>query len=158
MNKTKDILYTIFMGLLLYVAGAVILGGAQYFINMYFSMDFISIILYFFLARYITSQVLKGVNERGKFYTIILCIYTALMYLMKDYVATTIYLFMIGYGFKELISLVPFTMYLNFITIFDFSLSIDGFFVSIISLLIKIIDLLVMGYGVYTTYKLTKVL
>ena len=85
MRKTRDVLYTIFMGLILFLSGAVILGGISYFIDRYIGIDFVSVLLYFFMATFLTKRIMMNIVSRGIFYSIILPIYTGLMYLIKDY-------------------------------------------------------------------------
>jgi len=156
MNKTKDIIYAILFGALLYLVGAIILGAVEYLIDLYIGIDFVSILLYFFLARYITSQLMKGINNGGKFYTILFCIYTGLMFVLKNFVSTFVLLMVSGYSFVEILPLIPMTILGRIISVFKLDLSVNGALASIVNLLMLIIDLLIMGDGIYDAYKITK--
>ncbi len=156
MKNIRDYLYVIFIGLLLYLSGAVILGGISYFIDMTIGIDFISVLLYFLSSIFLTRQVLKGITIRNKFVSIILPIYTALMYFLKDFIAILVINMVNGGTFLESLMIIPHIYYINFITVFQIDFSVDGVFSAIIRLLITILDILIMAVGVYNSYKITK--
>lgn len=156
MKNIRDYLYVIFIGLLLYLSGAVILGGISYFIDMTIGIDFISVLLYFLSSIFLTRQVLKGITIRNKFVSIILPIYTALMYFLKDFIAILVINMVNGGTFLESLMIIPYIYYINFITVFQIDFSVDGVFSAIIRLLITILDTLIMAVGVYNSYKITK--
>lgn len=156
MSKTRDYLHVIFIGLLLFLSGAIILGAVSYLIGAYIGIDLISVILYFVMATFLTKQVLKGVETRNKFISIILPIYTALMYILKDYIALLVVYIISGAQFVEILKLVPTMMFYNFINIFIFDASVSGIFGFIINILFEVIEILIMGAGVYYSYKITK--
>jgi len=156
MSKTRDYLHVIFIGLLLFLSGAIILGAVSYLIGTFIGIDFISVILYFVTATFLTKQVLKGVETRNKFISIILPIYTALMYILKDYIALLVVYIISGAQFVEILKLVPTMMFYNFINIFIFDASVSGIFGFIINILFEVIEILIMGAGVYYSYKITK--
>lgn len=156
MKNIRDYLYVIFIGLLLYLSGAVILGGISYFIDMTIGIDFISVLLYFLSSIFLTRQVLKGITIRNKFVSIILPIYTALMYFLKDFIAILVINMVNGGTFLESLMIIPYIYYINFITVFQIDFSVDGVFSAIIRLLITILDILIMAVGVYNSYKITK--
>ena len=155
MKKTKDYLYVIFIGLILYLAGAVILGGISYFIDVFIGFDFVSVLLFFVFSMFITRQVLKGISIRNKFVSIILCIYTAIMYFIKDFVAILVVLLMNGEAFFDALLFIPYYYFVTFISVFTIDFSVDGVFTAIINLLITIIDILILVIGVYNCYKIT---
>ena len=62
MKNTRDYLYVIFMGLILFLSGAIILGGISYFIDVYIGFDFVSVLLYFVVSMFLTRQILKGIS------------------------------------------------------------------------------------------------
>ena len=156
MKNIRDYLYVIFIGLLLYLSGAVILGGISYFIDITIGIDFISVLLYFLSSIFLTIQVLKGITIRNKFVSIILPIYTALMYFLKDFIAILVINMVNGGTFLESLMIIPYIYYINFITVFQIDFSVDGVFSAIIRLLITILDILIMAVGVYNSYKITK--
>lgn len=156
MKNIRDYLYVIFIGLLLYLSGAVILGGISYFIDITIGIDFISVLLYFLSSIFLTRQVLKGITIRNKFVSIILPIYTALMYFLKDFIAILVINMVNGGTFLESLMIIPYIYYINFITVFQIDFSVDGVFSAIIRLLITILDILIMAVGVYNSYKITK--
>ncbi|MBP5343370.1 hypothetical protein J6Y73_05540 [bacterium] len=156
MKKTRDYLYLIFVGLILYICAAIILGGISFFVETYVGIDFISVILYFLVSIFITRQVLKGISIRNKFVSIILPLYTALMYILKDFIAIFIIYFLDGASIIDAILLIPRIYYLRLITAFSFDFTVDGVFTSIINALIYIIDILIMCVGIYNSYKITK--
>lgn len=156
MKNIRDYLYVIFIGLLLYLSGAVILGGISYFIDITIGIDFISVLLYFLSSIFLTRQVLKGITIRNKFVSIILPIYTALMYFLKDFIAILVINMVNGGTFLESLMIIPYIYYINFITVFQIDFSVDGVFSTIIRLLITILDILIMAVGVYNSYKITK--
>lgn len=155
MNKTKDILYAIFMGLILFVAGAIILGGVSYLIDTFIGFDFISIILFFLLSIYLTKLVMRGIGTRSKFYSIILPIYVVLMYILKDYVAIFVIYISAGVPFKSLLLIMPYYMWLSIVSTFTIT-SVSGIFDFIIGILMFIVEILIAGAGAYQSYKITK--
>lgn len=155
MRKTRDILYTIFMGLLLFLSGAIILGGIEYFINLYIGFDFVSVILFFILARFLTTLVLKGIESRGLFYSIYLPLMVVVMYLVKDYVFFLVYYIMAGVNILSVLAFIPELMLERIISYFVFSSEIGlGYF--ILNLLSGLLDILILFIGVYQSYKITK--
>lgn len=156
MRKTRDYLYLIFVGLILFLCGSIILGCVSYLIDRFIGIDFISVILYFFVAIFLTKQVLKGIEIRNKFVSIILPIFTALMFILKDYVAIVVFNAMSGVSFLQIIKSVPLTMWYNFIGIFTASIDAVGVFNFILNILFFIIDILIMGVGIYYSYRITK--
>ena len=155
MKNTRDYLYVIFIGLILYLAGAIILGGISYFIDVFIGFDFVSVLLFFIFSMFITRQVLKGISIRNKFVSIILCIYTAIMYFIKDFVAILVVLLMSGEAFFDALLFIPYYYFVTFISVFTIDFSVDGVFTAIINLLITIIDILILVIGVYNCYKIT---
>ena len=155
MKNTRDYLYVIFIGLILYLAGAIILGGISYFIDVFIGFDFVSVLLFFVFSMFITRQVLKGISIRNKFVSIILCIYTAIMYFIKDFVAILVVLLMNGEAFFDALLFIPYYYFVTFISVFTIDFSVDGVFTAIINLLITIIDILILVIGVYNCYKIT---
>lgn len=155
MKNTRDYLYVIFIGLILYLAGAIILGGISYFIDVFIGFDFVSVLLFFIFSMFITRQVLKGISIRNKFVSIILCIYTAIMYFIKDFVAILVVLLMSGEAFFDALLFIPYYYFVSFISVFSIDFSVDGVFTAIINLLITIIDILILVIGVYNCYKIT---
>ncbi len=155
MRKTRDILYTIFMGLLLFLSGAIILGGIEYFINLYIGFDFVSVILFFILARFLTTLVLKGIESRGFFYSIYLPLMVVVMYLVKDYVFFLVYYIMAGVNILSVLAFIPELMLERIISYFVYSSEIGlGYF--ILNLLSGLLDILILFIGVYQSYKITK--
>lgn len=155
MRKTRDILYTIFMGLLLFLSGAIILGGIEYFINLYIGFDFVSVILFFILARFLTTLVLKGIESRGLFYSIYLPLMVVVMYLVKDYVFFLVYYIMAGVNILSVLAFIPELMLERIISYFVYSSEIGlGYF--ILNLLSGLLDILILFIGVYQSYKITK--
>ena len=149
MKNTRDYLYVIFMGLILFLSGAIILGGISYFIDVYIGFDFVSVLLYFVVSMFLTRQILKGIS-------IMLPLYTAIMYFVKDFVAILVILITSGETFIDAISFIPYYYIVRFISVFSIDFSVDGVFTAIINLLITILDILIMIVGVYNSYKITK--
>ncbi|MBR4237674.1 hypothetical protein IKQ02_04495 [bacterium] len=156
MKNTRDYLYVIFMGLILFLSGAIILGGISYFIDVYIGFDFVSVLLYFVVSMFLTRQILKGISIRNKFVSIMLPLYTAIMYFIKDFVAILVILITSGETFIDAISFIPYYYIVRFISVFSIDFSVDGVFTAIINLLITILDILIMIVGVYNSYKITK--
>ncbi len=155
MKKTGEYLYLIFIGFLLFMAGAVILGGISYFIDLYIGFDFISVILYYVFSMFLTRQVLKGIEIRGKAVSIILPLYTALMCIIKEFVVYIIILMLAGNGFFESLLIIPYTYLMDIISIFGNGFSMDGIFTSLINILIVILDVAIMIIGVVNSYRVT---
>ena len=158
MRKTRDVLYTIFMGLILFLSGAVILGGISYFIDRYIGIDFVSVLLYFFMATFLTKRIMMNIVSRGIFYSIILPIYTGLMYLIKDYVAFLIVFIVSGASIKDTLLVIPSMMFYSFINAFLIDFSATGFFNGIINILMLVIEILIMAAGIYNSYRVTKIM
>ena len=129
---------------------------SRHFIDITIGIDFISVLLYFLSSIFLTRQVLKGITIRNKFVSIILPIYTALMYFLKDFIAILVINMVNGGTFLESLMIIPYIYYINFITVFQIDFSVDGVFSTIIRLLITILDILIMAVGVYNSYKITK--
>ena len=155
MRKTRDILYTIFMGLILFISGAIILGGIEFFISMYIGIDFVSVILFFILTRFLTNLVLKGIESRGLFYSIYLPLMVVLMFLLKDYVFFLVYYILGGVNILTVLSVIPELMLDRLISYFVYTSEI-GIGNYIINLFYGIIDILILIIGVYQSYKITK--
>lgn len=154
--KTKDTLYVIFMGLILFLSGAIILGGIRYLISLANFIDFVTVILYFFFAIYITKLVMKKVTTRSRVYSIILPLYTAIMYVLKDYVAFFVIDTLNGIGFKDVFLLFISSLKAEFLSYFAFPTSLSGIFLYIVGILYFIIEVLIMVAGVYQCYRITK--
>ncbi len=154
--KTKDTLYVIFMGLILFLSGAIILGGIRYLISLANFVDFVTVILYFFFAIYITKLVMKKVTTRSRVYSIILPLYTAIMYVLKDYVAFFVIDTLNGIGFKDVFLLFISSLKVEFLSYFAFPTSLSGIFLYIVGILYFIIEVLIMVAGVYQSYRITK--
>jgi len=154
--KKKDTLYVIFMGLVLFLSGAIILGGIRYLISLANFIDFVTVILYFFFAIYITKLVMKKVTTRSRVYSIILPLYTAIMYVLKDYVAFFVIDTLNGIGFKDVFLLFISSLKVEFLSYFAFPTSLSGIFLYIVGILYFIIEVLIMVAGVYQSYRITK--
>jgi len=156
MRKTRDILYTIFMGLILFLSGAIILGGIEYFINEYIGFDIVSVILFFIAARYLTILVLKGLSTTSKFYSIYIQIMVILMYIFKDYVFFLVYYIVSGANIFAILKSIPYLMYERLLSYFIYSSEIGlGYYV--LNLFSGILDVVILFVGVYTSYKITKI-
>ncbi len=156
MKKTKDYLYVIFIGLILYLSGAIILGAISYFVGTFIGVDFISIVLFFLLSMFLSRQILRGINMRNNFVSIMVVIYTCLMYIIKDYTVFFVMLLLEGYDIMAILSTAPIMLINSFLLIFSLDFSIDGIFTSIIIILSKIIDILIMVAGAYYSYRITR--
>lgn len=154
--KTKDTLYVIFMGLVLFLSGAIILGGIRYLISLANFVDFVTVILYFFFAIYITRLVMKKVTTRSRVFSIVLPLYTAIMYVLKDYVAFFVIDTLNGISFKDVFLLFISSLKAEFLSYFAFPTSLSGIFLYIVGILYFIIEVLIMVAGVYQSYRITK--
>ena len=155
MRKTKDYLYVVFIGLILFLSGSIILGGIRYFSAIFIGIDFISTLAYFFLSSFITRQIISKISIRNKFVSFILPFYAALMYIFKLYTTAFIELLVSGYGFIEILKVIPMSMYYNLIIIFN-PVYYSSFTSYIVQLLSFIIDVFVGFVGVYYSYRVTK--
>ncbi len=143
------------MGLILFLSGAIILGGIEYFINLYIGIDFVSVILFFILARFLTNLVLKGIESRGLFYSIYLPLMVVVMFLVKDYVFFLVYYILGGVNVLTVLSVIPELMWIRFISTFIYS-SETGLGYYILGIIRLLLDILILFIGVYQSYKITK--
>ena len=156
-NKIKDYIYLIFVSLVLFIAGAIIIGGIKYFIGISIGIDFVSIIIYYLLSAFLTRQILKYIRIRNTFVSIYLPLLTGIMYILSQYVAFIIIYTVMGYPFIEVLKVIPEVMVMQVLSYFtSFSLSVDGIFGPIINILILLIEILVMVIGIYQSYKVTR--
>ena len=143
------------MGLILFISGAIILGGIEYFINLYIGIDFVSVIIFFILARFLTNLVLKGIESRGLFYSIYLPLMVVVMFLLKDYVFFLVYYILGGVNVFSILAFIPQLMLDRLITTFIYSSEV-GVGNYILNLLSFIVDVIILIIGVYQSYKITK--
>ncbi len=151
MNKTKDIVYVTFMGLIMFLSGSILLGGIRFVINLIFPIDFISILIYFMLVRFLTKLVMRGVNTRCLYYSIYLPTLSVLMYLLVGPIYTFILLLVAGNSFFS-------SLAYTFISYIDSFIS--GFTGEPLQIMLSIfylfIEILVLSLGVRDSYRLTK--
>ena len=143
------------MGLILFISGAIILGGIEYFIYSYIGIDFVSVIIFFILARFLTNLVLKGIESRGLFYSIYLPLMVVVMFLLKDYVFFLVYYILGGVNVFSILAFIPQLMLDRLITTFIYSSEV-GVGNYILNLLSFIVDVIILIIGVYQSYKITK--
>ena len=156
-SKIGDYLYVIFIGLLLFLAGSIIIGGASFLLKAYVGIDLISVILYYIVTIYITKEILKHIDIRNLFVSIYLPILAGLMYIFSEYVAFVIIYTVNGAPILQVLGVIPRIMYYNFLSYFtSFSLSVDGIFGPILNIFYLIIEILVVTVGVYQSYKITR--
>ena len=122
---------------------------------MYIGIDFVSVILFFILTRFLTNLVLKGIESRGLFYSIYLPLMVVLMFLLKDYVFFLVYYILGGVNILTVLSVIPELMLDRLISYFVYTSEI-GIGNYIINLFYGIIDILILIIGVYQSYKITK--
>lgn len=151
MNKTKDTLYVIFMGLIEFLSGSILLGGIRFVVNYLMPLDFVSILVYFALVRFLTKLVMRGVSTRSIFYSIYLPILSVLMYLLVNPIYLFIALMVQGASFLDSV---------NYIVIYSINTFISGFTGEPLEILLSsfylFIELLVILIAVKDSYKLTK--
>ncbi len=156
-SRIRDYLYVIFMGLLLYLLGAVIIGGVSYFLRRFVGFDFLSVIVYYLISVYITRQIIRNVDVRGNFVSIYLPILTGLMYILSQFVFYFILLLTLGFPIKDVILSIPIYFINEILGYFtNFSLSVDGIFEPLINILLLIIEILIMIVGISQSYKVTR--
>ena len=151
LNKTKDTLYVIFMGLIEFLSGSILLGGIRFVVNYLMPLDFVSILVYFALVRFLTKLVMRGVSTRSIFYSIYLPILSVLMYLLVNPIYLFIALMVQGASFLDSV---------NYIVIYSINTFISGFTGEPLEILLSsfylFIELLVILIAVKDSYKLTK--
>ena len=155
-NKTKDNLYLIFMGLLLYISGGLIIAAIRYFINRYVGIDFITIVLYYFGSVYITKLILNNIYIRNKFVTVYLCIMTAIMYLISRFAIYFILALIYKMPILNLMMLIPGSYVRQIVLLFSMdTINVDTIFQPIVIFLSLVIEVLIMIVGIVQCRKVT---
>ena len=156
-RNVRDYIYVIFMGLILYLLGAIIIGGVSYFLKRFIGFDFLSVIVYYLISVFITRQIIKNIYIRNNFVSIYLPTLTGIMYVLSQFVLYFIILLMMGLPFKDIFLAVPIAFINEILSYFtSFSLSVDGIFEPLINILLLIIEILIMIVGITQSYKVTR--
>ena len=156
-RNVRDYIYVIFMGLILYLLGAIIIGGVSYFLKRFIGFDFLSVIVYYLISVFITRQIIKNIYIRNNFVSIYLPTLTGIMYVLSQFVLYFIILLVMGFPFKDIFLAVPVAYFNQILSYFtSFSLSVDGIFEPLINILLLVIEILIMIVGITQSYKVTR--